>query len=242
MTDFDARKIMSLLDLTSLNDTDNEATIIQLCKKATNSLGSVAAICIYPRFVKLAREQIINPSIYIATVSNFPHGDQSLTDTLNEINSALQDGADEIDVVMPYPSLLRGDKKYVRDFIAACKSNCDQRTLKVILETGILATPELIAEASHLAIDGGADFIKTSTGKYSIGATTEAASVMLNVIAASQYEVGFKASGGVRSVAEAQSYIQLAYEILGSDWIMPQTFRIGASQLVDNLLKVEMAV
>ena len=238
MPDFVPEKIMALLDLTSLNATDTEATIIQLCQKAVNPLGSVAAVCIYPRFVKLARQQLADPRIHVATVSNFPKGTQSLSDTLNEINTAIADGADEIDVVMPYSAFLQGDKKYVRDFIAACKSNCDQQTLKVILETGVLTTPELIAEASHLAIDGGADFIKTSTGKQSIGATLEAASVMLHRIRSSEYEVGFKAAGGVRSVEQAQSYINLASHIMGSDWISPQTFRIGASQLVDHLLAI----
>ncbi|HVV69720.1 MAG TPA: deoxyribose-phosphate aldolase [Gammaproteobacteria bacterium] len=238
MTDFNPEKIMALLDLTSLNGTDTEATIIQLCQKAVNPKGSVAAVCVYPRFVKLAQQQLmlLDPRIHIATVSNFPAGTQSLSDTLDEINTAIADGADEIDVVMPYQTFLQGNKKYVRDFIASCKSNCDQKTLKVILETGVLATPELITEASHLAIDAGADFIKTSTGKTTIGATLEAAEAMLRAIRTSEYEVGFKAAGGVRTVEQAQSYIDSAIQIMGSEWISPQTFRIGASQLVDNLL------
>lgn len=238
MTDFDPEQIMALLDLTSLNDSDTEATVIQLCQKAVNRLGSVAAVCVYPRFVKLVQQQLLllDPRIHIATVSNFPAGTQSLSDTLNEINAAIADGADEIDVVMPYETFLQGDKKYVSDFIANCKSNCDQQTLKVILETGVLATPELIAEASHLAIDAGADFIKTSTGKSTIGATLEAAEAMLRVIHTSEYEVGFKAAGGVRTVEQAQSYIDSARRIMGAEWISPQTFRLGASQLVDNLL------
>lgn len=232
------QEIISYIDLTSLNETDDESTIEQLCKKAKTPLGHVAAVCVYPKFVSLAVALLRDTHIRVATVCNFPHGTQSLPQTRDEILEAIEDGAHEIDVVMPYIAYLQGEILFTQNFIASCKSTCDQKALlKVILETGALKDREIIAAASFDAINGGADFIKTSTGKYPVGATPRAAEIMLKAIHASEYDVGFKAAGGIRTIEQAQTYIQLAKTIMGADWITPAVFRIGASQLLSELLK-----
>ncbi len=229
------KKIISVIDLTSLNDSDDDKTIIQLCQLATTPLGPVAAVCIYPRFVPLAVKQLQDTPIPVATVSNFPNGDQPLEQVLTEIKASLNNGAAEIDVVMPYHAYLRGDREGVRHFLAACKSTCDQKILKVILETGALDQPEIIANATHDAITAGADFIKTSTGKHPIGATLAAAEIILKTILASEYEVGLKVSGGIRTIAQACSYIELSENILGEEWLAAGNFRIGASHLLHEV-------
>src|SRR5262249_42375843 len=133
------QQMVTFLDLTSLNDHDNEATIRQVCQKAKTPLGNVAAVCVYPKFVRLAAELLQDSAIKIATVSNFPQGVQSLSQTVDEIAQAIEDGAHEVDVVMPHLSYLQGEIQYTQNYIAACKSTCDQKTLlKVILETGAL--------------------------------------------------------------------------------------------------------
>lgn len=229
------KKIVSVMDLTSLNDNDDDHTIQQLCQRANTPLGPVAAVCVYPRFVDLATEQLRDTLISVAAVSNFPNGNQTLEQTLTEIEGCLTHGANEIDVVLPYSAYLRGEQQWVRHYIAACKSTCDQKILKVILETGVLANSEIIANATRDAISAGADFIKTSTGKHPIGATLAAAETILKTIRASEFEVGFKVSGGVRTIAQAQSYIQLAETILGAEWFTAGNFRIGASHLLQEI-------
>jgi deoxyribose-phosphate aldolase len=234
---FNSQAILSFIDLTSLNDNDNETAIERLCQQARTPLGNVAAVCVYPQFVALAADLLQNSSIRVATVSNFPHGTQSLSQTLDEIAQAIEDGAHEIDVVMPYTAYLLGEIQYVQRFIAACKSSCDQKAaLKVILETGVLKDKGIIAAACQDAIDAGADFIKTSTGKCPVGATPRAAEIMLKVIHATEYEVGFKAAGGIQTIEQAQTYLQLASQIMGQDWLSPAVFRIGTSRLLQALL------
>ncbi len=240
MFSLDPPKMIHLLDLTSLNDFDDEAAIIRLCHQARTPIGNVAAVCVYPRFVKLAATQLNNVDIRVATVCNFPGGKQSLAETVAEIEQAIQNGATEIDVVMPYGSYLLGEMQYCLNFLATCKSVCDERaSLKVILETGALKESAIIAAATHDAINAGADFIKTSTGKYPVGATPRTAEIILKAIHASEYEVGFKASGGVRTLEQANIYLNLAANIMGRDWVSPEVFRIGASQLLQELLNTQ---
>jgi len=240
------QRMLGLIDLTSLNTDDTEAGIAAFCQKAQLPFGHVAAICVYPQFVRLVSAQFAGTPVKVATVVNFPEGASPLDEVLIEISNALQDGAQEIDVVFPYLRYLAGERQYAQTFIAACKAACgDQVALKVILETGALMDPVLIADASLDALTSGADFIKTSTGKIPEGATLEAVAAMLLVIrhAAPQLKrnLGIKISGGVREVQQAAQYMELAENIMGHEWVKADTFRIGASKLVDEIMK-EMVV
>lgn len=235
------RRIYSLLDLTSLNDNDTESSISFLCEKAQTSLGHVAAVCIYPQFVPLAAANFAGTSVKVATVVNFPGGTESLENVLAEMNQSLQAGAQEIDVVFPYERYLAGETQYTHQFVSICKAACgDGVKLKVILETGALNDLAIIADASYEVLAAGADFIKTSTGKISEGATLEAATTMLMVLkhieSQAKHHFGFKAAGGIRTIQQAAQYIELADRIMGREWVTPDTFRIGASKLVDELL------
>ncbi len=239
------QRILGLIDLTSLNNNDTEAGIAAFCEKAQLMFGHVAAVCVYPRFVRLVAAQFANTPVKTATVVNFPEGDASLETVLLEIGAALEDGAEEIDVVFPYARYLGGDDEYARSFIEACKAACGEKVkLKVILETGMLVDLNMIASASHVALISGADFIKTSTGKVEQGATLEAAAAMLFVIRELQPRlqrtIGIKISGGVRDIEQAAMYVELADHIMGRDWVNATTFRIGASKLVDEMIKETM--
>lgn len=235
-----AAKVLSLLDLTDLTDDCDEAAIERLCRQASTPHGHTAAICIWPRFVKQARAQLGPDSpIRIATVVNFPSGELPVDAVVAETRQAIADGADEIDLVIPYKALMAGDEAAVRQMIRAVREVCAPPVLlKTILETGELKNPDLIRNASHLAIASGADFIKTSTGKVAVNATLEAADIMLNAIRESGRKVGFKPAGGVRTVGDAALYLRLAATIHGPDWAIPSTFRFGASGLLGDILAV----
>lgn len=233
-------RVVSLVDYTSLNDADSDESISQFVSKAVTPLGHVAAVCIYPRFVRLVATELQGAPIKIATVVNFPSGTGQLEESLIEINDALQDGAQEIDVVFPYQKFLAGQTEYAYSYVAGCRAACgDDVKLKVILETGALQELSKIAEASKIALEAGADFIKTSTGKISTGATLDAAATMLLVIKelspTLNRTLGFKASGGIRDMQQAAQYIELADSIMGRSWVTPATFRIGASKLLDEV-------
>jgi len=231
-----ARRLLTMLDLTSLNDNDDKAGIERLCARALT--GRVAAVCIWPRFVSLCKERLAGSGIRVATVANFPHGEGELEQVLLEIRQAMAAGADEVDLVFPYRTWLAGKHDQARALVSACKQACGSAVLlKVILETGELATPRQIAAASRDAIAAGADFLKTSTGKTAVGATLAAATVMLAAIKESGKTVGFKAAGSIRTLADALPYLELAEGIMGSGWAVPATFRIGASALLDDLLE-----
>jgi deoxyribose-phosphate aldolase len=236
-----AEKLISLLDLTSLNDSDTDATIIKLCKDAQTPLDNVAAVCVFPKFVALAKKELAGTDIKIATVANFPTGDEDEAVVLDTVKKALHDGADEIDLVIRFKDYLKGTNKTSIDLIKKCRKVCgDNIVLKTILETGALKKPELIRKASMDAIAAGSDFLKTSTGKVPIGATPEAASVMLETILDAKLEkrglAGLKVSGGVKTFAQALEYMALVAEILGDAWIDPISFRIGASSLLQDIL------
>jgi deoxyribose-phosphate aldolase len=244
MTDNDekqAGRVIGLLDLTSLNSDDDNSTIIRLCRRAVTPVGPVAAVCVYPRFVALARhtlDALGGQAVKVATVCNFPAGADSHDSVLAETRQALADGADEIDLVYPYRALMAGDSAPGAGLVSACKALCEGRALlKVILETGELADPALIRKASQQAIAAGADFIKTSTGKVRINATAEAAEIMLSVIAETGGQVGFKPAGGMRTLSEALVYLWLAERLLGADWVNARHLRFGASSLLDNVLR-----
>lgn len=233
-----AKQALSMIDLTSLNDDDTDQVIIKLCKKAETKKGKVAAVCVFPAFVKTAKEALDGTDIKIATVTNFPHGSTDIESSLKETEAAIIDGADEIDVVFPYKALMAGDAKIGFELVKQHAEKCRGRALlKVIIESGELKTTELIQQASNISIDAGADFIKTSTGKVPVNATPEAARIMLECIKGADRNVGFKAAGGVRSTEEAAMNLEIAREIMGEDWISKDNFRFGASSLLKSLLE-----
>jgi deoxyribose-phosphate aldolase len=231
---------LTLMDLTSLNDSDNNQTIIDLCHQANTPVGHTAAICIYPQFIILAKKTLAElglSHIKVATVTNFPMGAADVALAVKQTQQAIKLGADEVDVVFPYRALIQGDESIGYELVKACKEACsDQVTLKVIIESGELKSPELIRKASEISIDAGADFIKTSTGKVAVNATLDAAKTMLDVIKEKNLQVGFKAAGGVKTAQDAAAYLSLAQDILGKDWIQASSFRFGASSLLGNLL------
>jgi len=236
MTDHEiALRALHCLDLTNLNDDCSAADVDALIEKSQTTFGSVAAICIWPHFVRQARAKL-PAHIHLATVINFPSGDETVEASCAATRQALADGADEIDVVVPWRAFIKSDFAAARTLLMQVANEVKTRAhLKVILETGELKEPHLIKQASELAIECGADFIKTSTGKTAVSATPQAARVMLDVIRASGKHVGFKASGGIRSFEDAKLYLALCDEIMGADWATPDTFRFGASGLLDTL-------
>lgn len=233
-----AQQILSLIDLTSLNDNDSQDNIIQLCDNSVTKFGNVAAICIYSHFIPVARELYAkrNLSMKIATVVNFPHGSLDLERALFETKLALERGADEVDIVFPYHALIGGNQDIGAQMIAKAKQLCSDKVLKVIIESGELNSAELIKTASEIAIENGADFIKTSTGKVKINATLAASEIMLNAIKTSGAKCGFKAAGGIRNINEAVQYLELAETIMGEKWVSSTTFRFGASALLQDVL------
>ncbi len=233
-----AQRVLGLIDLTDLNATSSDTAVAALCAKASTPYGKVAAVCIWPRFVKGAAPLLKGTGIRIATVVNFPGGDDDTAPVVMETEKAIKDGADEIDLVFPYRAFKKGEHELAGEQIAIIASVCLNRALlKVILETGELRDQKLIKSASELAIAEGADFIKTSTGKIQVNATLAAAETMLNAIKATgRRDVGFKPAGGIRTVDDAAKYLELADTIMGTDWATPATFRFGASGLLDDCL------
>ena len=231
-----ARRALVCLDLTNLEDDCDTAAIDDLCRRAQTSHGSVAAVCLWPRFVAQAASALARTGIKVATVVNFPGGDQPLDGVLEMTRDALGDGADEIDLVVPYRRLMAGEAGAITDCVRAVKEVCGKATLKAILETGELADPALIGVAAERALDGGADFLKTSTGKVNVNATPEAADILLKAIERRGSRAGFKAAGGVRTTEDAALYLDLADRIMGSGWAGPRHFRFGASGLLTALL------
>jgi len=232
-----AKQAIGLLDLTDLTDACTDEAIVELCQKAKTPHGSVAAICIWPQFVPQARELLAGSAIKIATVTNFPAGDPDVAKAVSETADAIAKGADEVDVVMPYQRFLQGDEQTAHTLISECRAEIPMgKILKVILETGLYRDADAMDRASRLAIEAGAHFIKTSTGKAAVAATEEAATVMLKAIAETDKNVGFKAAGGIRTTEDASRYLAITENILGADWITPETFRFGASGLLSALL------
>lgn len=235
-----ARRLLGLIDLTSLNPTDSEDTVRALAASAATPAGRVAALCIWARFIAVARESLKGTGVPIAVVANFPAGASDIEAAAAETAAAVAHGADEVDVVFPYHALLSGDEDTGVALVRACRAACGSGALlKVILETGQLRSAERIRRASELAIDGGAHFLKTSTGKTQPGATLQAAEVMIDAIASAHQrgvQVGFKASGGVSTIADASAYLQLYEQQLGAGSATPATFRIGTSSLLKPIL------
>jgi deoxyribose-phosphate aldolase len=235
-----ARRLLGLIDLTSLNPSDTEASVTALAALASTPAGRVAAVCIWPRFIDLARRCLEGTGVPIAAVANFPAGANDVTAAAAETAAAIAAGADEVDVVFPYRAMLAGDDATGLALVRACRAACGESgRLKVILETGQLGSQERIRHASELAVEGGAHFLKTSTGKTQPAATLPAAAVMLEVIAAAKRRgitVGLKASGGLGRMADAAAYLDLYEERFGPGSATPASFRIGASSLITPVL------
>lgn len=232
-----ARRAVPLLDLTDLSETCTDAAVAALCARACAE--GVAAVCVWPAFVAGAVRALAGSPVRVATVVNFPAGGEDVAGTLAQTQGALADGAHEIDLVLPYRALLRGDPATARAMVEAVREACDGGALlKVILETGMLPDAGTVTAASRLALEVGADFLKTSTGKTPVSATPEAAEAMLLAIRESGSATGLKVSGGLRRVEDAARYLALADRIMGPDWASPETVRIGASALLDDLLRV----
>ncbi|MBH9554264.1 deoxyribose-phosphate aldolase [Inhella gelatinilytica] len=233
-----ARTLLRCLDLTSLNDGDTADTITALCAKAQTRHGPVAAVCVWPQFVAQARAAL-PASIRVAAVANFPDGALDVARAVADIEAIAQAGAQEIDVVLPYKALLAGQSLEVGEFLAEVRHASRPLTLKVIIESGELKDEAVIRRATQLSLNAGADFIKTSTGKTPVSATLEAARAMLDEIAHSGLAAaGFKASGGIRTVAQGEPYVAATRAALGESALDPSRLRFGASGLLDDILAV----
>ena len=241
------KTIYSCLDLTSLKCTDNAESILTLTEEVNNfeekypDLKNVAAICVYPNFANIVSQSLEAESVEVACVSGgFPSSQTFSEVKIAETALALQEGATEIDIVLSIGKLLSGDYESLCDEIQELKDLCGDRTLKVILETGILRSAENIRKAAILSMYSGADFIKTSTGKEAVGATPEAAYIMCRTIkeyhAKTGRKIGFKAAGGISTIDDALLYYTIVEETLGKEWLDSKLFRIGTSRLAATLL------
>lgn len=238
---------LSMIDLTTLEGKDSEGKVIQLCRKAKEpyasmpDLPTVAAVCVYPNMVSTAVKALRDTDIHVASVATaFPSGMTRRQAKLNETKFAVDQGADEVDMVISRGHFLKGNYSFVFDEIAAVKEACGDAHLKVILETGELETYENVRKASDIAMYAGADFIKTSTGKISPAATQPVTLVMLEAIRDFYRDtgkmIGIKPAGGIRKAKQALQYLVLVKETLGSKWLTPEYFRFGASSLTNDIL------
>jgi deoxyribose-phosphate aldolase len=226
---------ISLIDLTSLNDDDTAATIDALCVKAITPVGPVAAVCVLPQFVSVAAEALEATGVRVATVVNFPDGEDDPEAAARQTAALMDEGADEIDVVVPWRAHLAGDHDAVGRLVAACAAECPGH-LKAILEPGSHHAAAATRAMADAALRAGASFLKTSTGKRGPGADLASARILLEAVRAAEHPAGVKISGGVRTRADAEAYLALAEEVMGMAWASPYTFRFGASGLLDDLL------
>jgi deoxyribose-phosphate aldolase len=238
---------LSMIDLTTLEGKDTIRKVQQLCYKAMHphdtlkNIPTVAAICVYPAFVKEAKKALHGSDIHVASVATaFPSGQSSLEVKLLETKFAVDQGADEIDMVISRGQFLAGNYQYVFDEIAAVKEACGKAHLKVILETGELDTLDNVRKASEIAMYAGADFIKTSTGKIQPAATMPVTYVMLNAIKDYYLKtgkmIGMKPAGGISTSKIALQYLVMLNEVLGEKWMNKNYFRFGASSLTNDIL------
>lgn len=240
--------IFHCIDHTTLHDEDSEQSVIDFCKKAVtscsnDSLGKMASVCVYPLFAEVAKKEVGKTGLKVAAVAGgFPSGQMPISLKIQEVRYAIDKGADEIDFVINRGYFLDGNNDYLAKEISSARRECGENVvLKVILETGELKNAENIYSASMIAMENGADFIKTSTGKSSVGATHEAAFTMLQAIndfqKNSNRKIGFKVSGGVSTIQDGLLYYYMTKITLGNNDINNQIFRIGTSKLASELIK-----
>ena len=238
---------LSMIDLTTLEGKDSEGKVKQLCYKASHlhykppGLPNVAAICVSPTMVPIAKKELEGTGINVASVATaFPSGMANINAKLDEVKSVVDAGADEVDMVISRGRFLNGDYEYVSDEISQVKDACGKAHLKVILETGELVTLDNVRLASDIAMEAGADFIKTSTGKVSPAATPPVVLTMLEAIRDFQIKtgkkIGMKPAGGIGTAKQAIQYLVMIKETLGDDWLSPNLFRFGASSLANDIL------
>lgn len=231
-----ARLALSCLDLTSLGDDDDAARIDALIARAAAAPLPPAALCVWPRFVGQVRARV-RPGVAVAAVANFPAGSTDIARVLDEVLTIVAAGGDEVDLVLPWRALREGRADEAAALVRAVRAACPGRGLKLILESGELGVGEVLEAACRIGLDAGVDWLKTSTGKVAVGATPQAADVMLAAIAAHPRgaAVGFKASGGVRTLADVAVYAQRVQAVLGVDALGPRRLRFGASGLLDAI-------
>lgn len=242
------KHIVSMIDLTTLEGRDTPGKVRRMCRKAQWPLRdeevecpSTAAVCVYPNLVPVAVDEVGDTDINVASVATyFPSGQVPVDDKIDDIETAVEAGADEVDMVINRGAFLRGDYERVYDEVASAREVAEDTHLKVILETGELETYDNVRLASQIAIDAGADFIKTSTGKVQPAATMAVTLVMLETIRDHYFRtgerIGMKPAGGIRKAKESLRYLAMVNETLGADWMTPGMFRFGASSLLNDLL------
>mgnify|MGYP002868615137 CR=1 FL=1 len=249
------RRCMHLMDLTTLNTDDSPASVRKLVEKVNSFMTDYpeydlpASICVYPNFASTVKDTLASGEVHVTSVSGcFPTSQSFLEVKVRECEMAVQAGADEIDIVLAIGAFLSGDEESARNEIRTMREAIDEAAaklgkkvvFKVILETGLLVTPEKIATASLLAMEEGADFIKTSTGKVNVNATPMAAYVMCECIKAfynkTGRKVGFKAAGGISTAKDAIGYYTIAKTVLGDEWLCKELFRFGVSRLANSLM------
>ncbi len=241
------KMVLSMIDLTTLEGKDTEGKVKQMCYKATHlhdvlpGLPTTAAVCVYPSMVKIAKEALKNSNVKVASVATaFPSGQSTREIKILDTKFAVDNGADEIDMVISRGEFLKGNFNFVFDEIAAVKEACGKARLKVIFETGELSTLDNVRKASEIAIYAGADFIKTSTGKISPAATMPVTLVMLEAIRDYYYKtgimIGMKPAGGISTAKSALHYLVMLKETLGMAWLSNEWFRFGASSLANDVL------
>jgi deoxyribose-phosphate aldolase len=246
-TEENLKKLFSFIDLTTLNSTDSANSVQDFCNKLISfkkdfpDMPMVGAVCVYPVFASVLKARLNGLDVNRAVVSaGFPSSQTFLDLKVLETQKALDMGANEIDIVISVGEFLEGNHEFVMEEISRIKSMMGNIHLKVILETGALESPENIWEASIIAMEAGADFIKTSTGKMNPAATPDAAWVMVHAIKAYHNAtgkvVGFKAAGGISTTEDALVYFKIVRDVLGEEWLTSERFRIGASRLANNLL------
>ena len=238
---------LSMIDLTTLEGKDTVGKVNQMCYKAMHlhdsipGLPTVAAVCVYPTFVRTAKDALKDSGVKVASVATgFPSGQTTSSIKIDDTRYAVEHGADEVDMVISRGEFLKGNYEFVFDEIATIKEACGKARLKVILETGELSTLDNVRKASDIAMHAGADFIKTSTGKISPAATMPVTLVMLEAIRDFYYSsgrmVGMKPAGGISTAKSALNYLVMVRETLGDAWLSNEWFRFGASSLANDVL------
>jgi deoxyribose-phosphate aldolase len=238
---------LSMIDLTTLEGKDTEGKVKQMCNKAMHpydeipGLPTVAAVCVYPNHVKTAKKALAGSNVKVASVATaFPSGNSTLDIKITDTKFAVDNGADEVDMVISRGEFLKGNYNFVFDEIAEIKEACGKARLKVILETGELSTLDNVRRASDIAIHAGADFIKTSTGKIQPAATMPVTLVMLEAIKDHYLKtgvmIGMKPAGGISTAKSALQYLVMVYETLGPKWMNNEWFRFGASSLANDII------